>query len=616
MNHLQEKTANDNLSLQKTIYVDIKKLASVEFGINISTQKMSEEPAYKQLVLGELKTLGYPPLNKLIDKLISLESGKQTIMKENSNSAKKASSKKIIKQTNKHNHGLTAILGCSLILAFAAIFYLIQPNNEAQVAYWHQLLTSGEYEESPSSKLSNSGQVATVSTSLQTDKQNPNTTLIQTNVTRPEAISTKPNVANTKNKAILNFRLHGSNTIGEHLGPALLEAFVKKQGGSELVWHKTASPLEKQLTYTKEQKLYSIELHSHGSSTGFKDLNLNKADIAMSSRKVKTKEVRNLQEQLGQLNKLGNEHIIGLDGLAVIVNQNNPIHGLDINTLAKIYSGEINNWVDIGGPDLPIKLYSRDINSGTWDTFNKLVLRKKKRSLSLGTTLLESSSALSSKVSQDDAAIGFIGLNYIKHNKALSISEGNNSIPIFPTRFTISTEDYALSRRLYFYTPTRASTEIKDFARFAISKKGQKIVEEVGLISQNIRVETVYPVINGPKQYNQYARSAKRLSMNLYFNRDNKELDNKGMRDLGRLLEFVEDNPSRRLILMGFSDNVGDLKKNRQRSYKRAKEIEKQLSSRGLPVMAVEGFGELLPIANNETQLGRERNSRVEIWVQ
>ena len=67
-------------------------------------------------------------------------------------------------------------------------------------------------------------------------------------------------------------------------------------------------------------------------------------------------------------------------------------------------------------------------------------------------------------------------------NKALAISEGADTAPIYPTRFTISTEDYALSRRLYLYTPTSASQSAKDFAQFAISDQGQALVEQAARI--------------------------------------------------------------------------------------------------------------------------------------
>ncbi len=138
----------------------------------------------------------------------------------------------------------------------------------------------------------------------------------------------------------------------------------------------------------------------------------------------------------------------------------------------------------------------------------------------------ELSSQLSTLVSQNEGAIGFIGLNYVLHNKALAISASKEANAIFPTRFTVGTEDYALPRRLYFYTPTSASTLVKDFAQYALSKNGQKVVANSGLISQDIELEQVYPLDNSPKKYQQYANTGKRLSLNFRFDYATKDLDN------------------------------------------------------------------------------------------
>ena len=255
---------------------------------------------------------------------------------------------------------------------------------------------------------------------------------------------------------------------------------------------------------------------------------MDKADIGMASRRIKEKEITKLQAKLGTLNSVGNEHIIGLDGLAVIVNQNNPIKQLSSGTLAKVFSGEINNWSQLGGQDQAITIFSRDKHSGTWDTFKNLVLKKHDKKLASNAVRLESSSELSTRVSQNEGAIGFIGLNYVLHNKALAISAAKNTAAIFPTRFTIGTEDYALARRLYFYTPTSASNTVKSFAQYAISAQGQDIVAATGLISQNIKLEETYPRNDAPERYNYYVQNGKRLSLNFRFDYATKDLDNKG----------------------------------------------------------------------------------------
>ena len=410
-------------------------------------------------------------------------------------------------------------------------------------------------------------------------------------------------------------RIHGSNTVGEKLAPVLIEAFLAQQGATEFSWQQQNAEVERLLSFNDASQRKQIQLHAHGSGTAFKDLLSGKADVGMSSRRVTDDEADKARASLGDLSKIGNEHIIALDGLAVIVNQNNPLKAISTETLARMFSGEISNWSQLGGTDRPIVLLARDHNSGTYDTFNSLVLKKYARKLSEEAQRFESSTELSVAVSQDEAAIGFIGLNYISYNKALAISEGADTTPIYPTRFTVSTEDYALSRRLYLYTPTSASQLAKDFAQFAISEQGQELVEQTGLISQNIRTEKVFPTDGAPLSYKQYAQSGQRLSLNFRFNYGENDLDNKGKRDLERLIRFMEQNSGRRLVLMGFSDSVGAVAKNADLALRRAKAVERELVSRGIPVVAVESYGELLPVANNETDAGRERNRRVEVWV-
>ena len=550
--------------------------AQSEFDIEISIEKMLQEIDYRQLVISELTQLAQPDINLITSWL---------------NAVEKSSDRNGMIKVQKRSLRLLLTLAL-LVLAISFLWYLnsFQSHNLSIKSKAHVTKIISEPNSSDGAiKLTDSNTLKTLSS-----------------IARPST-TVKP-ISETV------FRLHGSNTIGEKLAPLLLEGFLKKQNINNYTWTRH-SPLEQALHYSVGEKQYAIELKAHGSSTAFSALKAEIADIGMSSRRIKNSEVEQLTNTAGHLNKLGNEHIIGLDGLAVIVNQNNSVKRLSSETLAKIFSGEINNWSQVGGAAIPIELFARDQFSGTWDTFKNLVLKKYNKTLSQQAKRLESSSELSTLVSQSEAAIGFIGLNYVLHNKAIAISESKETGAIYPTRFTIGTEDYALSRRLYFYTPTTASNLVKDFAQYALSTQGQQVVANAGLISQNIKLEQVYPLSQAPKKYQQYAREAKRLSLNFRFAYATKELDNKGKRDLIRLVEFMEEHPNRRIVLMGFSDSVGAQVKNNSLSYKRAKSVELALTSRGLPVFAVEALGEALPIANNNTEDGRKRNRRVEVWL-
>ncbi|MCP5078514.1 MAG: OmpA family protein, partial [Psychromonas sp.] len=428
-------------------------------------------------------------------------------------------------------------------------------------------------------------------------------------------IPVKKQITLPSSERIVKLRLHGSNTVGENLAPALLEAYLRKQSITQMRWTQGGIAVERELQYIQNEQVYAIELHAHGSSTGFKDLLSEKTDLSMSSRKIKETEIEQLKPLMGDLSSASQEYIVGLDGLAIIVNINNPISSISNETLAKVFAGEINNWQQLGGPDLAINLYSRDENSGTWDTFNTLVLKANKKQLNEDSLRFESSSELSQLVSQDIGSIGFIGLPYVNNSKALAISATKESAVIYPTRFTISTEDYALSRRLYMYAPSSGNQMAQDFSQFVISKDGQNVVEQAGLVSQNIKLEDTYTVKNAPQIYNNYAEVASRLSVSFRFKSGSNEFDNKAKRDIKRLVDYLTKHNGRRIVLMGFSDSLGDAKKNQSLSLVRASKLEKELNAYGLDITAVEGFGAKLPIASNRSAMGRSKNRRVEVWV-
>lgn len=559
-----------------SLFVQLEQLCLSEYDIQISADKMTDDSQYRQLVITELTQLQDPKLSTLMQ-----------------------------------------AIGSALHATAAPLPAAAKPEKPLSVKRWYlpagavalALIVAGSWFYTTSTGTDTASTEPTVK-SAATATSAPTASAPTTTALQPiteQAISQLP--------AELVLRVHGSNTVGEKLAPALLEAFFARQQATDLSWQRQALKVENLLSVKLADKPLSVQLHAHGSSTAFKDLATAKADVGMSSRRITADEVRTLRPALGDLSKIGNEHIVAMDGLAIIVNQNNPLKAISTETLAKIFSGEINRWSQLGGVDQAITVLARDDQSGTYDTFKTLVLKKHGKKLTAQAKRFESSSELSVNVSQNEAAIGFIGLNYISYNKALAISEGADSMPIYPTRFTVSTEDYALSRRLYLYTPTSASQLAKDFAQFAISDEGQQLVEQTGLISQNIREEQVFPAEGVPGSYNNYARQGQRLSLNFRFNYGENELDNKGKRDLERLIRYMENNRGRRLVLMGFSDAVGAAAKNAELALRRAKSVERELNSRGIAVVAVESYGELLPVANNDTDAGRERNRRVEVWV-
>jgi len=410
-------------------------------------------------------------------------------------------------------------------------------------------------------------------------------------------------------------RLNGSNTIGAKLAPALAEEFLRRQGATDVRTIAGANPDEVTVTGTLPGNAMAttISINSHGSSTAFVDLLNARADIGLSSRKINPSEIQSLAS-LGDMTSPTSEHILGLDGIAVIVNRDNPIDVLTREQVAKLFSGEITNWSEVRSSRGAVKIYARDDKSGTFDSFKALVLGNKQ--LTPGALRFEDSIALSDAVARDPDGIGFIGLPYIRNAKAIAISEGS-AAPLLPNALTVGTEDYLLSRRLYFYTTANSQNPwTSKFIEFALSKEGQRIVDESGFIAQTVKAETVSIAHSAPLEYKRLTEGAERLSLNLRFRRGGKDLDNKARLDLDRVVNFITDLKftGENILLFGFADD-GSGNVNLEISTQRAKLVAEQFKRRGLTPAIVTGFGDTIPIASSFTEEGKEKNRRVELWL-
>jgi len=426
----------------------------------------------------------------------------------------------------------------------------------------------------------------------------------------------KPGAGSKSGHASIILRLGGSNTIGADLAPALAEEFLKQQGATEV---KTVSgdrddEVRVQGVLPGDHAPKAIEIHAHGSATAFDDLAHGQADIGMASQEIKPEEVAQLAS-LGDMTSPACEHILGLDGIAVIVNRENPVRSLAKDQIGQIFSGAIRNWLQVGGSDGAINLYARDDNSGTYDTFRTLVLGNAR--LAPSAKRIEDSRKLSDSVARDAKGIGFVGLAYIQEARALAVYE-NGTAPLLPSPFTVATEDYALSRRLFLYTPAHPQQELTSrFVDFALSRAGQNIVAEVGFVGQNILAASISAsstTAAGPSDYFRLTSGADRLSLDFRFREGSSQLDNKAVADLTRVVTFITDlhYSGDNLVLLGFDDSkeaTANLSKDR------ADAVARQFEQLGVKAAKVVGFGSQIAVASNDTPEGRQKNRRVEIWV-
>jgi phosphate transport system substrate-binding protein len=216
----------------------------------------------------------------------------------------------------------------------------------------------------------------------------------------------------------------------------------------------------------------NISVEGTGSGNGIAALIDGTTDIADSSREIKQGEV-----DKAKANGVNPYEIpIALDALSVVVNPQNPVNALTTEQVKKIYVGEITNWKDVGGPDIPIVVVARDTSSGTYEAFIELALGKGVN-ITDKAIVQASNQTVKNTVALTKGAIGYIGLGYVDSSvKAISYDG------VLPSKETAKNKTYKLSRYLYMYTNGQPTGAVKDFIDFVLSSEGQNIVDSVGFI--------------------------------------------------------------------------------------------------------------------------------------
>ena len=226
-----------------------------------------------------------------------------------------------------------------------------------------------------------------------------------------------------------------------------------------------------------------ISVTGGGSGTGITALVNKTTDIANASRAIKPEEVAAVKATGVE----PVEFIVARDAIAVIVNPANPVNQLTLEQISAIYSGEINNWNEVGGEDRPIVRLSRETNSGTHVYFLETVLRLGKKDnktlFSPDTLMLPSSEGITTEVRDNPNAIGYDGLGYvIPQVKVVAIARNPGEAYILPSAATVNDKTYPIARDLYMYTAGQPTQVEKDYLDWILSSDAQKIVTELGFV--------------------------------------------------------------------------------------------------------------------------------------
>lgn len=224
-------------------------------------------------------------------------------------------------------------------------------------------------------------------------------------------------------------------------------------------------------SFMKTHPGVTVELSGGGSGNGIKALVDGLTMVAMSSRQIKSGEAKLAQSK----NVQPHEIAVAVDAIVPVVNPENPVKNVSVEQLREIFKGKIENWKELGGEDKKIVLVSRDTSSGTYETWESLVMKKQR--ITPRALLQASNGAVVQVISKNPNAIGYVGIGYLGSKiKALQIDG------VDATTETVLTKKWPLSRELYLYTNGTPSGETKKLIDYSLGSEGQRLVKEAGFI--------------------------------------------------------------------------------------------------------------------------------------
>ncbi len=216
--------------------------------------------------------------------------------------------------------------------------------------------------------------------------------------------------------------------------------------------------------FMEKNKGVTVNLNLTGSGTGIQEASEGKCDIGNSSRKLKDEEAEKLDAT-----------VVGLDGIALVVNPANKLEDITLQDLAKVYSGEITNWKELGGDDKAIVVIGREDGSGTRDGFESIVMDDKEPKYAQE---LESTGSVINAVATTDGAIGYASLANVDETvKALKVGG------IEATEENVKSGAYEVQRPFICATLKGSDNKlVKAYLDFILSEEGQALVLAQGAV--------------------------------------------------------------------------------------------------------------------------------------
>lgn len=434
----------------------------------------------------------------------------------------------------------------------------------------------------------------------------------------------------------------GSDSIGFGLMPSLFSGFAAHNDAEMTSKGEGASA-----QYSLMNRDHNSQVHLHStfnvqptvSGDGFTGLLDKTAEISMSTRRISEAEHQQLRANgAGNMTSADQERVIGIGGLVIITHPDVGITLIGAKQIGKMYSGQITNWKQIGGPDLPVVLYGRQGNSGPGAVFDHMFFKNLGFSRTDNIQILDSNAAMTSTVNTQPGAIGFVEHASSVDANALAF-KSKCGIVFRPTSFALKTEEYPLLSRLYLYNRGDNTSEgTQAFLDYAISSDADDVVSDAGFIGlgimrarQNSMEGRLGNLMSAELQAGEQTLGDRlavellqydRLSTTVRFASGSSQVSNKAMVDLDRLVEYLEDiEENVEISLVGFTDTDGGFAMNTRLSNRRSEQVAAAFLRAGAGRLgenvsiATRGYSELSPAVCNLSAKAKGINRRVEFWI-
>jgi phosphate transport system substrate-binding protein len=244
--------------------------------------------------------------------------------------------------------------------------------------------------------------------------------------------------------------IKGSDTLGAKMVPQLAEAFKAKMAAHGID--------------------VAFEIAAEGSSTGVASVIDGTSEIGMSSRDPKDKEVANAKSKGVDMKTV----TVAKDGIAIIVNEANPLESITLEEIELIFSGDVTDWSGITAQTGDISAYTRNTSSGTYAVFQEMAMSS--RDYGSDTQKMAGNEQIAAEVAKNPNGIGYVGLAYI-NTPGVKVLPVNGAQP--------DDKNYPIARPLYYLINKgkALSPLANDFIGFSMSPEGQAIVNRVHFLS-------------------------------------------------------------------------------------------------------------------------------------